>query len=129
MQLPLHIKFHNMDPSPAVEEAVRKRAMRLDRFFERIMACRVIIEAPHKHHRKGRLYSVRIILTVPSGEIAVTHSGPQNRAHADVYVAARDAFVAARRLLEDHARKIRGDVKAHNKAEPRPARSPAPAAD
>jgi ribosome-associated translation inhibitor RaiA len=45
---------------------------------------------------------------VPGSEIVV------NRDHAeDVYVALRDAFDAAKRQLEDYARKIRGDVKTH----------------
>jgi cold shock CspA family protein len=71
----------------------------------------VVIEAPHQHQRKGKLYVVRIDLTVPGEEIAVTRSGPKDHAHADVYVAIRDAFDSARRLLEDHARRFRGDVK------------------
>lgn len=113
MQLPLQISFRHMDPSPNVETAIRKRAERLDRFFPRIMGCRVVVEAPHRHHRKGKLYEVRIDLTVPGEEIAVTRSGPRNHAHEDVYVAIRDAFNTADRLLEDHARKFRGDTKRH----------------
>jgi cold shock CspA family protein len=35
------------------------------------------------------------------------------RAHEDIYVAIRDAFDATRRLLEDHVRQGRGDVKLH----------------
>lgn len=113
MQLPLHIAFRNMEPSDAVEAAIRERVERLDRFYPRIMGCRVVVQAPHRHHHKGKLYEIHVDLTVPGGEIAVTHSGPKNHAHEDVYVAIRDSFNAAGRLLEDHARKIRGDVKHH----------------
>ncbi len=113
MQLPLQITFRHMDSSPAVEAAIRKRAEKLDRFSDRIMACRVVVEAPHQHQRKGKLYSVRIDLSVPGEEIPVTHEGPENHAHEDIYVAIRDAFNSASRLLEDHVRRFRGDVKAH----------------
>jgi ribosomal subunit interface protein len=113
MQLPLQITFRHMDSSPAVEAEIRKRTDRLERFSDRITACRVVVEAPHHHHRKGKLYSIHIDLSVPGEEIPVTHSGPQNHAHEDIYVAIRDAFNTAGRLLEDHTRKIRGDVKAH----------------
>jgi ribosomal subunit interface protein len=123
MQLPLQITFKNMDASPAVEAAVREHADRLDTFFDRITSCRVVVEAPHRHERKGKLYEVRIDLTVPGREIAVAHSGPRNQAHEDVYIAIRDAFNAAGRMLEDHARRARGNVK-HNRA--RSARPPAP---
>lgn len=115
MQLPLQIVFRDMDPSPAVEAAIRDRAEKLDRFFGRVVSCRVVIEAPHRHKHKGKLYQVRVELNVPRGDIAVTHSGPQNHAHEDVYVAVRDAFDAARRLLEDHARRLRDDTKKHAK--------------
>jgi len=113
MQLPLQITFRHMGPSPAVEAAIRNNAERLDRFADRVMACRVVVEAPHKHQRKGKLYSIRIDLTVPGEEIPVTHGGPKNHAHEDIYVAIRDAFNTASRLLEDHVRKFRGTVKAH----------------
>jgi ribosome-associated translation inhibitor RaiA len=43
--------------------------------------------------------------------VHVNQEGPKNQAHEDVYVAIRDAFDAAARQLEDHARKLRGDVK------------------
>lgn len=114
MQLPLQITFRHMDPSPAVEASIRKHAGRLDRFSDRIMACHVVVEAPHQHQRKGKLYDIRIDLTVPGEEISVTHGGAQNHAHEDIYVAIRDAFNAATRHLEDHVRRFRGDVKSHD---------------
>ncbi len=113
MQIPLQITFRHMESSPAVEAEIRKRAGRLERFSDRITACRVVVEAPHHHHRKGKLYSIHIDLTLPGEEIPVTHSGPKNHAHEDIYVAIRDAFNSAGRLLEDHVRKFRGAVKAH----------------
>jgi cold shock CspA family protein/ribosome-associated translation inhibitor RaiA len=107
------LTFKNMDPSPAIERHVREKSAKLERFFDRITGCHVTIEAPHRHHHKGRLYGVRIDLTVPGREIAVTHTGPQDHRHEDVRVAVADAFRAAARLLEDHARKGRGAVKVH----------------
>jgi cold shock CspA family protein len=68
---------------------------------------------PHHHSGSGQLYSVRIALNVPGKDIHVGHTGPQNHAHEDVNVAIRDAFDAAIRLLEDHVRTMRGDVKTH----------------
>ncbi|MGH6954538.1 MAG: HPF/RaiA family ribosome-associated protein [Alphaproteobacteria bacterium] len=113
MQIPLEVKFRNMEPSPAIEANIRERAGRLERFFDRVIGCRVVVEAPHRHKRKGKLYNVRIDLSVPRREFLVTRSGPQNHAHEDVQVAIRDAFDALARQLEDHARKARGDVKTH----------------
>lgn len=113
MQLPLRVTFKNMDPSPAIEQHVRDKSAKLERFFDRITGCHVTIEAPHRHQHKGRLYEVRIDLTVPGREIAVTQSGQMDHRHEDVRVAVADAFRAAARQLEDHARKGRGAVKVH----------------
>ncbi|MDJ0862965.1 MAG: HPF/RaiA family ribosome-associated protein [Gammaproteobacteria bacterium] len=114
MKRPLEIIFRNMQPSAAVETAFRDRATKLDRFYQQLMACRVTINAPHKHHHKGNLYHVKVDLTVPNGELVASRSAEDNHAHEDVYVAIRDAFEAIRRRVEEHARRRRGHVKAHD---------------
>jgi cold shock CspA family protein/ribosome-associated translation inhibitor RaiA len=113
MQLPLQVTFRNMEPSAAVEAEVRDRAEQLDTLFDRITSCRVAVEAPHRHHHKGNLFHVRIDITVPGRELVVGRSPAAHHAHEDVYVAIRDAFRAAARQLEDHARLVRGEVKTH----------------
>lgn len=113
MQVPVQVSFRNMDPSEAVEDNVREKAAKLERYFDRIISCRVVVESPHRRRQKGKLYDVRIDIGVPGKEIVVNHVGPKNHAHEDVYVAVRDAFNAAARQLEDHARKVRGEIKAH----------------
>ena len=113
MQIPVQVTFKNMDAAPAVEAKIRERAAKLDRFYDRILGCHVVVEAPHRHHRKGRAYRVKIVLTVPGRDVEVTREGPENPAHADILVAVRDAFESAKRRLQDHARELRGQVKAH----------------
>ena len=113
MKQPLQINFRDIPPSEAVEARVREKADWLDKFFDQIMTCRVMIEAPHGHHHKGKLYHIRIDLTVPNGEIVVNRDPKDHQAHEDVYVAIRDAFDAARRKLQDYARIQRGDIKSH----------------
>ncbi len=111
MKIPLEINFRHMDPSAAVEANIREKAAKLERHFDRIIGCRVVVEAPHRNHRKGKLFTIGINISVPGKELVVNHAGPKDHAHEDAYVAIRDAFNAAVRQLEDHARKIRGDVK------------------
>ncbi|WP_432804184.1 HPF/RaiA family ribosome-associated protein [Azospirillum argentinense] len=68
-------------PSPFLEACVREHAAKLERFFEHITTCHVVLDAPHRHHHKGKLYTVRIDLTVPGGELAVRHAKPADHAH------------------------------------------------
>ena len=113
MNFPLEISFRNMDPSPAVETRIREKAAKLERFYNRIMGCTVVVEAPHRHHHKGKLYSVHIDIRVPGKDLVVDRAKPLDKAHKDVYIAVRDAFSAAARRLEDHSQRMRGEVKAH----------------
>ena len=113
METPLQISFRNTDPSPAVEARIRERVSRLERFHDRITSCRVTVEAPDKHHRKGGLFRVTVDLGVPGKDIVIGGTGPKNHAHEDVYVAVRDSFEAAERALKSHASQMRGDVKTH----------------
>lgn len=107
MQLPLDITFRGMSSSPAVERAVNRWAERMVHAFDRIQDCHVWIELPHRHRQRGAQFAVKVALSVPGREIVASDEGP------DVYLAVAEAFLAARRQLQDHARIRRGDVKAH----------------
>ena len=113
MKLPLQITLRDMEPSDAIEADIRKRAERLDKFRNEIMSCRVVVEARHHHHHKGKLYHVRLDITVPENEIVISRERDLHHAHEDVHVAIRDAFDSARRKLEDHTRRRRDQVKTH----------------
>jgi cold shock CspA family protein/ribosome-associated translation inhibitor RaiA len=107
MELPLQITFRDVPPSAAVEARIREEADALGHYDDRIVRCRVVVEMPHRHHQHGRLFDVRIDLTVPGHEIVIGRDSSHDHAHEDVYVAIRDAFEAARRQLQDHARRDR----------------------
>jgi cold shock CspA family protein/ribosome-associated translation inhibitor RaiA len=102
-----------MDSSEAVAARIRGRVEELERFFDRIIACRVVVECRHPRRQQGNLFHVRVELGVPGREIAVGRDPAAHHAHEDAHVAVRDAFDAVRRLLEDHVRQQRGDVKLH----------------
>lgn len=108
MQVPLQISFRGIAHSDALYQAIRGKAEKLERYYDHVMSCRVVLELVARQQRKGKPYAVRIDLKVPGGELAVTREHDE-----DLQVALRDAFEAARRRLEDYARVQRGDVKRH----------------
>lgn len=114
MEKPLEISFRHMESSPAVDARIREKVGELETFFDRIIGCRVVVEQDHRQHRQGNLFRVGLDITLPGKEIAINHKGSKNQAHQDIYVAIRDAFNAARRRIEDHARVRRGKVKVHD---------------
>ena len=99
MRLPLQVSFRNLHPSEFLEAKIREKAAKLDRVFDGITRCDVVVERPHHDQRKGWMYHVRIDLTVPGGRIAVR--GDDSHAHTDPRAAIRDAFDAAQRQLSD----------------------------
>ena len=131
MKLPLQITFRNVPASAATEKWIQDQANKLENLYGRVMACRVMIETPHAHHRKGTPYHVRIDLTVPGGELVVKHEPTISKRlnqsgetqlrkgleistpHKDLRLAIHNAFQKAGRRLADYARKQSGRIKAH----------------
>jgi ribosome-associated translation inhibitor RaiA len=107
MEIPTSITFRGMEPSAAVEDRMRALAQRLEHVCKRITRCDVVVEAPHRHHRQGRQFHVRIALAVPGREIVVSHDPGRAADHEDAYVAVRDSFEAARRQLADYVEQVR----------------------
>jgi cold shock CspA family protein len=114
-----------------VRKTVEARIQKLETFCKPILSCRVMIEAPANHHRKGDPFHVRIDATLTDGRVVVKHSeslytgkreidGERSRKGRDttserncLMLAVRGAFSAARRKLQEHARLRRADVKTH----------------
>lgn len=111
MTFPLRIHLLDMGPSEAVEAKIRERAEKLERFAD-IERCEVWVSSPHEHHRRGRLYGVRVLLAIRGDDVAVDLQPEEE----DVFVAIRQAFDASRRRLEDALRRRKGRVKAHPRA-------------
>jgi ribosome-associated translation inhibitor RaiA len=104
MKLPLEIVFRNVNRTPEVEDRIRMKAGKLDRMFDRITGCRVVVESPHKKQAKGHTYHVTVEVQVPS-ETIVVNRDPQNHDHEELGIALRDAFAAAQRRLRSYSRK------------------------
>jgi hypothetical protein len=131
MTLPLQITFRNMKHSTEVEDWIRAEAEKLETFYHRIIGCRVAIEVPHRHHKKGKPLHIRIDLTLPGKEIVIKrepvaiHRAPMNgeaaalshaqakSPYADLQLVIHDAFKSACRCVQDFARRRRGEVKRH----------------
>ena len=113
MQLPLPITFRDFPPSEAIEAKIRQQAEKLNRFYPRILSCRVMLEVPHRHQRQGQIYHVRIDLTLPQGELVINRHPSQHQSHENLYVAIRDAFAAAQRRLKSYAAVQRNKTKKH----------------
>ncbi len=113
MRLPLQITFRDMAPSEALDAYVRRHVDTLDGFYDKIMSCRVVVEAPHHHKQQGGRFHVRIDMTVPGDELVIARESSRHGANEDAHACIDAAFDDAQRRLEDWVRARRGDVKYH----------------
>jgi len=96
MPIRTEITFHDMPANDGIEAAIHRWVARLEHMYDRIVACHVVVDQPHRRHRQGGAFHLRVVLSVPGEDLAVN----QVR-HEDVYVAIADAFRAVRRQLQD----------------------------
>ena len=116
MDIPLELAFHNMTPSDSLRSAVEREVERLERFYNHIVGCRVVIEMPHKRHRLGsNVPDVHVVLRVPGREIVISREmshAANKKSAVNAYAVLKDAFRAAQQRLKDYRRQIQGEVKA-----------------
>jgi len=108
MSIPLNITSRDFPLTEAIETLIRQKTDKLEKMSDRITECNIVIESPHNKQRKGKTYMVRIDVKIPKSDLVV-----KRQPHNDIYVAIRDAFQTAQRLVEEQSRKMRNEVKVH----------------
>ena len=107
MQNPIELILKDIALSGPAQAEILEKAAHLEHYYGGIIRCRVTVEGPTRHHKKGH-YGVKVDLTVPGTELVVTKEDKD-----DVQTALRDAFEAITRRLEDHVQRRRGFTKTH----------------
>jgi hypothetical protein len=112
MILPLQIEFQNTQPIETVEFRIRRELAEFEKFYNRLVSCRVEVEFP-KHERRGSVSKVRIDFGVPAEDAATRAEvrgveAKQATEHLEVKAQRKDASMAvhaafniARRRLKD----------------------------
>ena len=93
------ISYHNLDPSPAVDEIARRRTAKLEQIFDRMVGCDVTLEALQRRKRHGRTLRAHLVVHLPGPDLSVERTVAQGSAQEDLILALNRAFAAAERLL------------------------------
>ena len=108
MTIPLEIHFHGLDKSAAIETRIREKFAKLERHFDRMSACRVVLEAPHRNPAKAKVFQVKIEISVPGSKpIIINHEREGAHANEDLALTIRDAFEAALRRVDEVSSQIK----------------------
>src|SRR5437867_1596684 len=97
--VPLQLSYKDIPASEAITAAIEERANKLEKYFQGIISCNVIVREPHQRHIKGNIYHIHVQIKLPKHEIVVSREPEKNSAHADIYIAIRDVFDTAERQL------------------------------
>lgn len=104
----LRIDSRNVVIPESISRRIDRRVAKLERVFDRIVSCRVIIEGPPGLPRKNGQFGVKLTLAVPGKEIVI------NRHHAgNLAIAVRQSFDAAQRKLDEYSRIRNQEPKRH----------------
>lgn len=100
------VTFRGLAPSPSIVESVWKKARKLGELEPSVRGCHVVIEASASH---GQSFKVTVQL---NGGTAAGRREARHASDANVHVALRDAFRAARRQLESREKHARSSATA-----------------
>lgn len=107
----LKIQCIGFTESPSIASAVESHLESLEKTNNQLMSCHVVISKPHRKQQHGNTYQVKVRLHMAGKQIIIDKDPGKNHAHEDVYVAIRDAFLAAKRKVEEFSRIREGRVK------------------
>lgn len=131
MSFPVQITYRGVAASDALSRLIKEEAAKLNKFFDGIVSCRVLVERQSAHHQNGSPYHVRVNLVVPGADLAIVTepsmriSPPDDEAarlhkrdeidaiYKDPALTVRDTFRRAKRRLQDYARR---KMAAHSRA-------------
>ncbi|HET9096942.1 MAG TPA: HPF/RaiA family ribosome-associated protein [Candidatus Baltobacteraceae bacterium] len=107
MAVPLQISYRDVTQSDALDQLIAAEAAKLERYFGRVLGCRVLVEHAHEHQRSGAPFQARITVNLPGEDVFVNGSADVDDVLArfkDPALAVRDAFKKARRQMQDRIR-------------------------
>lgn len=88
------VVFRDVDHSPALAFTINKKLEKLARYTDSIIHSRVVLESPHKHKHKGKLYRASIEIGLKGSPVTVSQD------NTSMHIAVREAFNAAERKLK-----------------------------
>ncbi|MFW6125754.1 MAG: HPF/RaiA family ribosome-associated protein [Chloroflexota bacterium] len=114
----LKTSYRGMDKDEAIEELIREKAAKLEKFHPQTVSCRVAIEKRHQHQDFGRPYRVRIEARIPPGhDVVAERRSTRGDMHEPLQHVVREAFDAAYRQVKEIVERQRRDVKEHPEQE------------
>lgn len=89
----------SISQTPAINYHIDRHFKKIKRTYSKINRCRVVIDMSKNNSHKGKVFNVRISMTIPGKELS------SKKHNQNLFIAIRDSFVAIEQLLEKHHKK------------------------
>ena len=94
------VVYRDLDSSPALDDTIDRKLEKLYRFSDSIIHSRVVLDSPHKHKHKGKIFRASIEVDLKGAPLLVSHDDES------MHLAVRDAFqTMERKLKEENAKR------------------------
>lgn len=113
MTLPVQMTIRGAQHSSALEEAVQRRAQKLETFSQAITGCRVTFEISDTGGGSGHSCDVLLMVALPGDCLVVRHRC-RNQNEGDAYHCVNQIFSLAERAVRKHERRRRGSWRYHD---------------
>lgn len=114
MQVQLEIAYHGITRRDDLDQLIQEKVSHLQRINTRLSGCRVTLDKPHHHQRKGTGCRVQVDMTLPPRQELVVSEQVESEAKDEHLVPMiHRAFEKAERRLQKTAQKQRGEAKQH----------------
>ena len=103
---PVKVLYRDFPKCETVSKLIDRHVDKIEKLYENIVSCNVVVSRPHHHSQKGRIYHLQIRLHLPKADIIINRD-TENQTHEEIHAAISDAFSAAESQLEHYVRRRR----------------------
>lgn len=115
MEVPLEIVFKNVKNKKEIEDVVYEKIEKLEKVCDHVTSCHVLVEQNPTHQNVNFSYHIRVDIKLPPHHEIVVKRDSGRNVHENLGAVLREAFIAARRQVEQILDRQKKFVKSHTK--------------
>src|SRR5262245_38786219 len=98
----MEISYRGVSKTPDLDDLIREKAAKLEKFCAGLVSCRVAVELRQRHQKLGNPHRVRVEVTLPPNkDLVVTRDPGEAEPHEPLSTTIRDAFKAMERQVKE----------------------------
>lgn len=115
MEVPLEVILRNVKNKAEIESVVYEKLEKLEKVCDHVTSCHVLVEQNPTRQHSTFSYHIRVDIKVPPHHEIVVKRDSGRNVHDNLGAVLREAFIAARRQVEQVVDRQKNLVKAHTK--------------